>query len=261
VSEILSKTDSIRIERLSDIDSLRQCIDIQKRAWGFDDADVLPLRMLVVCGRIGGHVLGARSLDGRIQGFVNAFPGYRDGKVFLHSQMMGVVPESQNLGIGRRLKWAQRAEALRQGIGTIEWTFDPLEIRNAHFNIALLGVICRRYLANTYGITSSPLHGGLPTDRVVAEWHLKSQRIESLFRGATGSVSPVASHQVVELPLNIGELKSSNPALALELQRQFREQVTRLMEDGLAIVGHEIDQALQVARFLFAPSELPCLNL
>ncbi len=245
--------DSIQIELLNDVDSFRQCVEIQKRAWGFTDAEVLPLRMLVVCGRIGGHVLGARSLDGRIHGFVNALPGFRDGRIFLHSHMMGVLPESQNKGIGRRLKWAQRTEALQQGIDTVEWTFDPLEVRNAHFNISVLGVVCRHYLVNTYGITSSPLHGGLPTDRLVAEWHLKSPRVESLFRGNTNSSAHVPAMQTVDLPLEISELKSSDPAAALEVQLRLREQLVRFLKEGSYILGHEIDPKQQVARFLLGP--------
>lgn len=256
---ILSATDFIQIELFTDIDSLRQCVEIQKRAWGFTDADILPLRMLVVCGRIGGHVLGARSLDGKVHGFVNALPGYRDGKVFLHSHMMGVLPESQNMGIGRRLKWAQRTEALRQGIDTVEWTFDPLEVRNAHFNITVLGVICRHYLVNTYGITSSPLHGGLPTDRLVAEWNLRSRRVESLLPDSGNSSPHIPYEQSVDLPLDIGELKSSDPGAAFEIQLRFREQLVHFLKEGFCITGHEVDPKKRIAHFLLAPSNNPQL--
>ena len=37
----------------------------------------------------------------------------------------------------------------------MEWTFDPLEIKNAYFNLERLGAIARRYNVNQYGITNS----------------------------------------------------------------------------------------------------------
>src|SRR5215831_1316629 len=174
---IMPEALSYKIELLTNVALLRQCLEIQRRAWGFSDEDLLPIRLLVVCGKIGGHVFGALDANGRVLGFLNAFPGLRDGQVYFHSQMMGVLPEYQNLGIGRQLKLAQRAEALRQGVSRIEWTFDPLEVRNAYFNIESLGAICRRFYVDTYGTTSSQLQAGLPTDRLVAEWHLDSARV------------------------------------------------------------------------------------
>src|SRR6202012_2433270 len=99
---------------------------------------------------------------------------------YLHSHMLAVLPEYRNAGLGRRLKLAQRDDALSRGFDLMEWTFDPLEIKNAYFNLERLGAIARRYNVNQYGITSSPLQGGLPTDRLVAEWWLKSKRVEQL---------------------------------------------------------------------------------
>ncbi len=91
--------------------------------------------------------------------------------------MLAVRKEYRNGGLGRRLKLMQREEALSRGIELIEWTFDPLEIKNAYLNIEKLGAIARRYNINQYGITSSPLQGGLPSDRLIAEWWLRSKRV------------------------------------------------------------------------------------
>jgi predicted GNAT superfamily acetyltransferase len=237
-----------RIEKLNDIESLRQCIEVQRQAWGFADVDVLPLRMLVVCVRIGGQVLGARDSDGKVIGFLNALPGYRNGKVYLHSHMMGVLPEYQNQGVGRSLKWAQREEALSRGIRLIEWTFDPLEFRNAHFNIELLGVISRKYLVNTYGITSSPLHGGLPTDRLVAEWHLDSPRVTA-YRDRETRQAATPCEPCVELPLNLMELRLNQPAHALQFQLEFREKMTSLFRENFCVTGFETNVARQKALY------------
>jgi predicted GNAT superfamily acetyltransferase len=162
--------------------------------------------------------------------------------------MLGVLPEYQNLGIGRSLKWAQREEALLRGVRLIEWTFDPFEFRNARFNIELLGVTCRRYLVNSYGITSSPQHGGLPTDRFVAEWHLDSPRVKLRLKGmAAESLTPLAA--CVELPASFNDLKMKAPASALSVQLEFREKIVSLFDQGLCVTGFKLDQTCQKVQY------------
>jgi predicted GNAT superfamily acetyltransferase len=239
---------TFRIEKLNDIELLRQCIEVQRQAWGFAEVDVVPLRMLVVCTRIGGQVLGARDSNGKIVGFLNALPGFKDGRVYLHSQMLGVLPEYQNLGVGRGLKWAQREEALARGIRLIEWTFDPLEFRNARLNIQLLGAISRRYLVNTYGISTSPLHGGLPTDRLIAEWHLDSPRVRACRDKETRGAA-IPCEPIVELPLNVRELRLNHSPSALQIQLEFREKMLKLLRQNYCVTGFEANNASQKARY------------
>ena len=133
--------------------------------------------MFVVAEKIGGQVIGAFD-DGKLVAFALSVPGSRGGHSYLHSQMLAVRSEYRNAGLGRQIKLFQREDALARGFELIEWTFDPLEIKNAYLNIERLGAIARRYSVNQYGITSSPLQGGLPSDRLVAEWWLKSKRVE-----------------------------------------------------------------------------------
>src|SRR5947207_4174252 len=109
-----------------------------------------------------------------------ALPGHRNGHSYLHSQMLAVRQQHRNGGLGRRLKLYQREDAIARGFELMEWTFDPLEIKNAYLNIEKLGAVARRYNINQYGITSSPLQGGLPSDRLIAEWWLNSRRVERL---------------------------------------------------------------------------------
>src|SRR5579862_9256930 len=135
--------------------------------------------MFVVADKVGGQVMGA--FDGKLMvGFALSVPGTRTGHIYLHSHMLAVRKDHRNSGLGRRLKLLQREDALARGIELVEWTFDPLEIKNAYLNIEKLGAIARRYNINQYGISSSPLQGGLPSDRLIAEWWLKSTRVESL---------------------------------------------------------------------------------
>lgn len=167
------------IRELHSQPELREAVALQKTIWGWDDADLLPFRMYVVATKIGGQLLGAFD-GGRMIGFCLAIPGLKqNNKVYLHSHMMGVLPDYRNRGVGRQLKMQQRTDALARGIDLIEWTFDPLDMKNAYFNVERLGAIVRRYVRNQYGISSSALHGGLPTDRCVAEWWIAQPRTQA----------------------------------------------------------------------------------
>ena len=181
--------DSIEIRRCSGLEELRACVALQKEVWNFTDAELVPLRMFVVAEKVGGQVMGA--FDGNsMVGFALSVPGTRSGHVYLHSHMLAVRKDFRNAGLGRRLKLLQREDALARGIELIEWTFDPLEIKNAYLNIEKLGAIARRYNINQYGITSSPLQGGLPSDRLIAEWWLKVEACrDSAGRGEESGVS------------------------------------------------------------------------
>jgi predicted GNAT superfamily acetyltransferase len=172
----LQPATAVEIRPLTELAEFDLCVGVETAVWGYDPADVIPRRMFLLAARIGGQVLGAFA-GGTMAGFAMALPGYRHGHPYLHSHMVGVLPKYRNLGLGRRLKLAQREDALARGFELMEWTFDPLEIKNAHLNIARLGVIVRRYKHNFYGSSSSPLQGGLPTDRVYAEWWLRSNRV------------------------------------------------------------------------------------
>src|SRR5207245_11718044 len=97
-----------------------------------------------------------------------------NGKPSLDTHMIGAHADYRDRRVCRRLKLLQREEALSRGIRLIQWTFDPLELRNAHFNLNRLGAICREYLPNLYGVTTSPLHRGCATDRLLAAWQLDS---------------------------------------------------------------------------------------
>jgi predicted GNAT superfamily acetyltransferase len=233
------QNDVIDIRSLSTLDQFERCVALQIEVWGYNDGDTIPRRMFVVAQRIGGQVLGAFDGDTMI-GFAMSLPGYRDGWSYLHSHMLAVLPEYRNAGIGRRLKLAQRDDASARGFELMEWTFDPLEIRNAHLNIARLGAISRRYQPDFYGPSTSPLQGGLPTDRLYAEWWLRSSRVASVLRGE------VQHPQIVErvtVPQAIYQWKQDvqQRGLAQALQISIREALQSAFHRGLAVVGYERD--------------------
>jgi predicted GNAT superfamily acetyltransferase len=171
-----------------------------------------------------------------------SLPGYRDGAAYLHSHMLAVLPEYRNAGLGRRLKLAQREDALERGIERMEWTFDPLEIKNAHLNIARLGAIARRYRRDFYGPSTSPLQGGLPTDRLVAEWWLRSPRVrQTLGEEAEKSteVAPVLGR--IDVPAAVYDWKRTEEQrkLAESLQTRNRLALESAFAQGLAVTGYE----------------------
>lgn len=162
----------IEIRDMSTLEDYLECVQLQKEVWGFDDPyDVVPVPMLMIGKRNDGIVMGA--YDGsRMIGFVYALPGTFEGRRVQWSHMLAVLPEYQNSDIGYRLKMEQYRVSQEKEYEVIEWTYDPLESRNAHFNLKKLGCTAHEYEVNIYGITSSPLHGGMPTDRLIAHWQI-----------------------------------------------------------------------------------------
>lgn len=229
-------SDTIEIRLLQTNEECHATLEIQQTVWGFVDAEKVPSRLMVVAAHTGGLVLGAYA-GGEMVGFSLSFAGIKaDGGVYWHSHMTGIRPEFQNRGVGRALKMRQREEAIRCRIALVEWTFDPLETRNAFFNVERLGVIAREYLPNLYGITTSKLHGSLPTDRLVAEWHVDGPRARSLAAGR----GPLPRTIVEEIPVSkdVRAWRSQDPARALAEQTRVRGAFERHFAEGLAVVGY-----------------------
>jgi predicted GNAT superfamily acetyltransferase len=249
----------IVIRECSGFDELEACVQLQIETWGYDDSDVIPRKAFLVAQKIGGQVLGAFDTDlpgaaphgtpESMVAFAMSLPGVKTGtnsidgfpQPYLHSHMLAVRDRYRNRGLGAQLKLEQRREALSRKIRRIEWTFDPLEIKNAHLNIHKLGAVVRSYHVNFYGVSSSRLQGGLPTDRLVAEWYLDSPRVNAVLEGR-----PAGEHKIEErilVPASIYEWKASpggrEQALAVQLQNRGRFQ--NAFSQGLAVVSFSRD--------------------
>lgn len=170
----------IRIRELKTIDEMTPLVQLQKTIWGYTDP--YTARLLLVVSKTGGQVLGAY-IDEKLVGFAFMFYAYRDGENYLHSQMVGVLPEYRNANVGYALKLAQRDYALKLGLNRIEWTFDPLQSKNAYFNVHKLGAIIRRYEPNYYGNLGGVFNDNLDSDRVYAEWYINSDRVKIRLKG------------------------------------------------------------------------------
>jgi predicted GNAT superfamily acetyltransferase len=236
----------IRIAPVKELPDFEQCVAVQLAVWGYSDSDLIPKRVFIVASAIGGQVIGAFA-GKRLVGFAMSLPGFRGGEPYLHSHMLAVLPEYRNSGLGRRLKMAQRENALESGIERMEWTFDPLEIKNAHLNIARLGAVARRYMPDFYGPSTSPLQGSLPTDRLVAEWWLRSSRVEQVLGGTVNGNPPGEGEkggkavERITVPAAVYEWKRSaeQRSLAVSLQTRNRNALQDAFKRGLAITGYE----------------------
>jgi predicted GNAT superfamily acetyltransferase len=228
-------SQEITVRKCQTLEDFQRCVDLQREIWGEADLEVEPATMFIVAAHAGGQVLGA--YDGnRMVGYTLAVAGLREGNVpYLHSHMTGVQADYRDRGVGRLLKLYQREEALSRGIRLIQWTFDPLEVKNAHFNLNRLGAICREYHPNLYGLTTSPLHRGLPTDRLLAEWQLDSARavaaINNLVRDA------VEAPAAIELPAELERWQQEDSAEVARTQLRIREEFKKWFAKGYAAVA------------------------
>jgi predicted GNAT superfamily acetyltransferase len=230
----------IEIRDLQGVEEAELALRLQREVWGFQDVELVPKRVFVVAQKIGGHALGAFD-DGQLVGFALAIPGRKpSGAPYLHSHMVGVAESHRNQGVGRQLKWAQRQDALGRKFDLMEWTFDPLQLKNASFNLQKLGAVIRRYVLNQYGITTSHLQGGLPTDRCVAEWWMNSDRVQVAESGQKLSLPQDSEIKAkVAVPLDILEIRSTDFERAKQCQSQISEQFLENFDRGLAVTGFQ----------------------
>ena len=243
--------DPILIRPCEGFDELDACVQMQADVWGYKDRDLVPRRLFIVGKRIGGQVIGAfdTSLPAAgsegdaesLVGFAMALPGIAQGRLYLHSYMLAVNPDYRNRGIGRRIKLFQRDEAVARGIRRMEWTFDPLEIKNSFLNVAKLGAVVRRYAPNFYGVSSSRQHGQVPTDRLYAEWWLDSDWVCSALGGKPIAVPAVELE--ISVPHQIAQWRHSpaDQERVLDIQTRNREHFQQAFANRLAVVGFRID--------------------
>ena len=224
----------IRVRKCEKLEEFQCCVELQRQIWGEADLEVEPVTAFVVAAHTGGQVLGAFD-GGRMIGYTLAVVGVRNSVPYLHSHMTGVLSSYRDKGVGRMLKLFQRDEALSRGIRLVQWTFDPLELRNAHFNLNRLGAICREYLPNLYGVTTSPLHRGLATDRLLVEWQLASARVMAAIQNLTKDSAEAPA--TIELPGEMERWQQENGPEIQTAQARMREEFTKWFAKGYAAVG------------------------
>ena len=230
------------IRECTTIEDFDGCVALQREAFGLPDLELSPRRHLIVSRRAGGWTLGAFAGE-RMVGFVHHLAAVLGNEIFGYSHMMAVAKDYQNKGVGARLKRAQRERALGEGRKLIKWTWDPMQARNAHFNLNRLGATVETYAENFYGIDYSADASitdriGLPSDRLFATWHIDSERVRAL---ASGSEAPFGRQAVgsVAIPAQWNAIVKNDPQRALDEQARVREEFKSAFANGLICAGFE----------------------
>ena len=226
----------VTFRELASLDELKLAEDVQRQVWGNDDMPDNADLMLAIQHE-GGLVAGAFR-DARMLGFLFAFPSATPG--VQHSHRLAVLAEARGLRLGVRLKWYQREWCLARGITRVRWTYDPLRAVNAGLNVASLGGVSDSYLNNYYGVMAG-INAGLPSDRIMLDWHLESDGVAARAKGLPPPDAPTA--RMVPIPRDIDKLMRDDPAQALRARMELREALTGAFAQGLRITGFDSSAA------------------
>jgi predicted GNAT superfamily acetyltransferase len=247
---------SYQIRPCVSLEEFAACIQMQRAVWQFSDLDITPLRSFVITRNSGGFTLGAfAERDGQLLGFAHALAAFDDKlRPYFYSHMLAVAPQLQNSGIGVELKFAQRQHALTRGVPLLVWTFDPLQSRNAYLNITRLGGVVRQYKVNYYGDQStSALHRGLDTDRLLVEWWVDSARVQAA--AAKKIELPAEAVASVAVPFDIEQIKARSLDEAREWQLRLRAEFTEQHAAGLYCAGFVRGTPATPSQYLFFQDE------
>jgi predicted GNAT superfamily acetyltransferase len=259
--------EDILIRECTAIDELDNCIRLQREVFGLTDLEVTPRRHLIVSRQAGGWTLGA-FVQETLVGFVHTLAAVRGGdEIFGYSHMMAVAQTYQNQGVGGRLKWSQRERMLQEGRSFIKWTWDPMQARNAHFNLNRLGVTVSTYAENFYGtdyVTSPTLQGvgedeiitgpGIDSDRLFADWQLRSPRVMALANRASDSKIMTQPQVTIQIPTAWAKLCKEDPAQAKQEQLRVRHEFQKAFAAGLVAAAFE--RSAEQPRYLLYEREV-----
>lgn len=251
--------DDIVIRECTSTEELDNCVRLQREVFGLPDMEISPRRHLIVSRQTGGWTIGAFS-GHRLVGFVHHLTGVRDGnEIFGYSHMMAVTFDYQNKGVGARLKWSQRTRAMQEGRTFIKWTWDPMQARNAYFNLNRLGVTVRSYAENFYGtdypVSPVPTEGtGLHSDRLFAEWKLRARRVEAFASGEPAEIR-TSPERSIAIPANWNALMKAEIGQAKKELERVRGEFLSAFSAGLICAGFD-RSTLQPRYLLYEPQAL-----
>jgi len=271
----------IRIRDLKTIDDFRRVVDLEHAVWGYtDSADTVTVPVFIFTVKRGATLIGAFDADDRMVGFAYAVVGMKAGRPMLWSHMTGVLPDYRG-GLGYRLKLEQRARALAQGYELIEWTFDPMQAMNAHLNFTKLGGVVEEYAENFYGESTSALHRGTPTDRLIVSWRIGEPHVirrldqtpSLLVRSHEVGEAPVANVTAIdgewrvvksldltvserrlwiEIPTGFTQMQQQAPERALQWRLHVRQMFQAYFAQGYRAVDFVLQRDAGFGRYLLA---------
>ena len=212
-------------------------VRLQKRVFELADRELYPVRSLVIMNKIGGAVLGAFDPKGRMVGFLDWLPAWEGEERYFYSLALGVLPGFRDQGLGRAIKQEQRRLALKAGIERIQWTFDPLRVKNAFFNLEKLGAVAHRYIPNHHGELCLNSQAGLATDRLEAVWYLRSRRVKQALARRSSRRAGSAGKAQVTLPLDVWRMAEKEKRRARAVQQRVRREFMCHLSRGLVVTG------------------------
>jgi predicted GNAT superfamily acetyltransferase len=235
--------DDIKIRECTTLEEMAACVDLQREVFALPEIELSPVRHFVVTKNAGGFILGAFS-GGELIGFVLSVPAFLRGERAFYSHMTAVRVGFQSHGVGAKLKWTQRLRALELGVEYVKWTFEPWKARNAYFNLEKLGAIVSEYQPNFYGTDYSTAvqtsnKTGLASDRLFAEWHLNSEKVEKLAAGEKYFETREPAG-FVEVPNDWLALVAESPEKALAEQSRIQKEFEKAFAVGA--VGRSFDR-------------------
>lgn len=232
------------IRPFSSVDEFRACVALQEETWGHGFSERVPTAILKVSQILGGVSAGAYDPSGGLVGFVFGMTGLRGGQLVHWSDMLAVRKEARDGGLGRMLKAYQREQVLALGVERMHWTFDPLQSRNAYLNFSKLGIVVHEYVQDMYGQTDSPLHLGIGTDRFIALWQLKSERVEARLARVDAMVTAEDSGDTpfaLGVRTDSGEPRPGEANLSLTADRLR----VAIPTDIVTIMNHSMELAME----------------
>lgn len=249
----MSDADVIIRECVS-VEDFNQCIELERAVWKDDDIDIMPIRLYMISKACHAPTIGAFDQAGKLVGFVHTMLALMDKQIVYHSHMAAVVEELRHKDIGYRLKLGQREMAIEAGIPLIIWTFDPLQSRNAHFNINKLGVIVRRYEVNYYGEgVSTVFDSGVPSDRIFAEWWVSSPHVEATLAGTRPAIQE--EFGAVVIPDDVNAVRARSLQEHIDWRLRVREDFMRELLKGFVVRGFARDAESAKSLYLFGKDE------
>jgi len=220
-------------------DDVRQVFDA---VWGdYDGTQVQPdvLRAITYAGGYACVAYAGDTAVGSCFGVVGRSQIDGHWHDHLHSHSAAVLEEYRNRSVGKAMKSHQRAWALGQGLDSIQWTFDPLMRRNARLNLLKLGAQATAYEVNMYGSLGDLVNLDDPTDRLLLNWDLPSDRAASALRAGLAplDVTDFPGATLIEAPDDIAALRASDSRAAHDWRLRMREQMLDAFDRGLTMQG------------------------
>lgn len=262
-ADTAARAAGVTIRHLTELVDLEAVYRLYDGIWRPDPTNPpVTTDLLRALSKAGNYVAGAYD-GGRLVGAAVGFFG-PPGEWSMHSHVTGVSGAVLGRSVGFALKLHQRAWALRHGVSTIAWTFDPLVGRNAYFNLAKLAARPTQYLTNFYGPMNDGINGDGDTDRLLLHWDLVAPAAVAACAGASASRDAEAErvrgavvalgrsdrHQpvagtvdgdvlLVAVPPDIETLRRTDPGAAVLWRVAVRDVLAPLMAQGARVAGFD----------------------